>query len=248
MGYLIMKVVIPVSYHDRILIDDFCNVVEFFGPYNKHELLVVCRPSDIKFGLQVFDRLCAIFSNPRIYMFEDDGPYGWPQGPNYYWKQTIEYLIKNKNELPWLWMELDCTPVKDNWLDLIQQEYVSVGSKCLGMMQKISTLNGEEEHLVGVAIYPADFGSIFESWKTMNDNSLAFDVHCQTEIVPVSANSNIMSHHFRTSDYDCTDAGISGKVKDSYNVKYNFDRPISDASVMVHGCQDGSLARIITNT
>lgn len=243
-----MKIVIPVSSHDKDLINDFCNVVNFFGPYKNHELLVVTRPSDIRFGLNVFNNLYKLFSDSKIYMFDDDGTYGWPQGPNHYWKETIKHLTENNNNLPWFWMELDCTPVKNNWADLMEEEYNRSGNKCLGMIQNLLQGDLNTEHLVGVAIYPPDFATICKSWKDLDDNSLAFDVHCQKEVLPISTNSNIMHHHFRTSNYECTNDGLKGEIKDFYNSKYNFDKPISKETVIVHGCNDGSLARIITNT
>ena len=252
-GFNIMKIVIPVSNHDEDLIDDFCNVVEFLGPYLNHELLIVCRPSDIEFGLKIFNRLKKSFKNPIFYKFKEDGTYGWPQGPNHYWKQTIEYLIKTDNQLPWFWLEIDCTPVKNDWLDLLEDEYNSCGTKCLGMVQLLTSINKitREEtdtyHLVGVAIYPPDFHKICSSWKELNDDSFAFDVHCQNEIMVSSTNSKLMQQSFRTHSYDCTDVGLKGVYDDPRQFKYKFDRPIEKDVVVVHGCNDGSLAQIICN-
>lgn len=242
-----MRIVIPVSNHDEDLIADFCNVVEFLGPYPNHELLVVCRPSDIQFGLKIFDRLKKLFKDPEIHEFAEDGTYGWPQGPNHYWKMTIEHLIETNNQLPWFWLEIDCTPVKNDWLDLLEKEYIECGTACLGMIQDLTMNNIDSQHLVGVAIYPPDFDKLCNSWKELTDKSLAFDVHCQDEIMPMSTNSKRMQQSFRTHSYDCTDDGLKGKYDDIRQAKYKFDRPIGRDVVLVHGCNDGSLARIISN-
>jgi hypothetical protein len=243
-----MKIVIPVSSHDRCLVEAFCNVVNFFGPYFDHELLVVVRPSDSRIGVDVFNTISGKFSNPKIYIFEDDGIYGWPQGPNHYWKNTVQYLHHTDNRLPWLWMEMDCTPIKNRWIHKIEKEYIKMGSSCLGMIQRLWRDDDECEHLVGVAVYPHDLGTRIHSWKTIDGNSLAFDIHCRHELLPMSKSSKIIGNHFRTSNYDCTDSGMRGQVNDWEFAKYYFNKPISRDTVLVHGCNDGSLARLITNT
>jgi hypothetical protein len=243
-----MKIIIPVSSHDKHLVKDFCKVINFFGPYFNHELLVVVRPSDSRIGVDVFNNLSDKFSSPKIYIFEDDGIYGWPQGPNHYWKNTLEYLRDTNNSLPWLWMELDCTPIKNNWIDKIEKEYVKMKCGCLGMIQRLSRDDDECEHLVGVAVYPCDLATRIESWKTIDSRSLAFDIHCRHELLPISKKSKLIGNHFRTCNYKCTNTGMKGQVQDLEFVKYRFNKSVSIDTALVHGCNDGSLARMITNT
>ena len=188
-----------------------------------------------------------LFSDTQIHIFDQNGTYGWPQGPNHYWKQTIKYLETSNNKLPWLWMELDCTPIKKNWIDLLEKEYQGYESKCLGMIQPFILVDKHTEHLVGVAIYPANFNTICNSWRDLDDDSLAFDVHCQSEIISISINSKLMQHNFRTYNYIINNEIISGEIKEIRNAKYNFHRPIEDGVVLVHGCDDGSLAKVIIN-
>jgi hypothetical protein len=242
-----MKIVIPVSSHDEGLIDDFCDIMKFFAPYKNHELLIVARPSDVGFASKIFDKLNNLFSEAQIHVFDKNGTYGWPQGPNHYWKETIKYLEITDNKSPWLWMELDCTPIKKNWIDLLEEEYQKNKSKCLGMIQDFIFGQIPTSHLVGVAIYPPDFNIICNSWKNLDDDSLAFDVYCQDEIMPISVNSKLMQHNFRTYNYTNINKNISGEIKEVRNNKYNFHRAIEDDVVLVHGCDDGSLARIIMN-
>lgn len=242
-----MKIVIPVSSHDKHLINDFCSVLNFLGPYLNHELLVVARPADSEFAIQVFCKLKSIFPISDIFIFEKDGTLGWPQGPNYYWRETIKHLLEIENQLPWLWMELDCTPVKKDWANSLEKEYNESKSKCLGMIQPFILRDKDATHLVGVAIYPPDFHMICNSWETLNDDCLAFDIHCQEEVIKISENSKLMQHNFRTYDYVCIDKVISGEIKEERHRKYNFHRPIEDDVVLVHGCDDGSLARVIMN-
>ena len=243
-----MKIVIPVSAHDSKLINAFCDIVLFFSPYVNHELLVVVRPSDYKHGIEVFNRLSGKFLNPKIYIFDDDGPRGWPKGPNHYWRETVRYLDNTNNKLPWLWMEMDCTPVINGWIDKIENEYIAKANNgCLGNIQ--SLLTGDElQHMVGAGVYPYDFGKRTKLWKSIDDDSLAFDVHCRAESLPMCKDSKTIGFHFRTRKYDCGAEGMRGVASTEQFIKYLFHRPVSKKTALVHGCNDGSLARLITNT
>ncbi|NBQ48139.1 MAG: hypothetical protein EBU33_06775 [Sphingobacteriia bacterium] len=122
-----MLVVIPVSSHDASLVDDFCRAIEFFGPHEDHEVMVVSRPMDQAYARAVLSRVDGSFGESSLCLFNEDGPQGWPQGPNFYWSQTIKYLKSQKNALPWFWMELDTTPVEEGWLDELEGEYIKSG-------------------------------------------------------------------------------------------------------------------------
>jgi len=234
-----MLVVIPVSSHDQLLIEDFCDIVRFFSLYKSHSLLVVHRPTDVKLGQIVFERLNRKFGSSTIFQFPEDGPIGWPSGPNYYWSQTIKYLHAKKNKMPWLWMEIDTTPIQDNWLDSLSREYESCGKLCLGTLIQ---LPGETiKHLDGVAVYPPILSKICKGWKKINPE-VAFDVWCKNELSKHAAQSKVIQQHFRSTDYMCRNVGLSGNSEAMQN-----NGIIKKESMMVHGCIDGSLARLILN-
>jgi hypothetical protein len=240
-----MLIVVPVSEHDRGLIDNFCEVVNFLGPYSeKHQLLTVFRPSDACYGFKVFEQLADSFKVSNFFKFEEDGPKGWPAGPNNYWYQTIKHLEKIKNTLPWLWMELDMTPIETNWLDALEFEYIHKNKDFLGILQTIA----QGTHFVGAGVYPADFFKRYTSWKTVTTQPLAFDVFCQKEIVPNACTADTMDHKFRTTCFKCTNLGLQGIVDvASYGKHPEFLTPVKKTAVLVHGCVDSSLACLILN-
>jgi hypothetical protein len=240
-----MLVVVPVSSHDRGLVNAFCEVVNFLGPYQEsHELLVVSRPSDIQYAKEVYKRISLSFKTRSIHTFEEDGPLGWPSGPNFYWHESIRYLEKIKNIRPWLWMELDMTPIEVGWLDTLEKEYIETDKNFLGILQTIP----RGTHFVGAGIYPGNFYSDYHSWKTVTDSAIAFDILCELEIVKDAKQSEYFEHKFRTSYYKCTNRGLQGIVTDEALWVYpEFSRPIKKSTVLVHGCVDSSLAHIILN-
>ena len=250
-----MLIVIPVSEADANLIDDFAKVVRFFGPYNKkHELLVVSRPADALHGAKLLTRLSGLFNKESIYFFEKDGLTGWPLGPNHYWAETIRHLqYERKNKLPWLWMELDMTPLKHGWIDALEREYKNCGKPFLGVLQNTTTVTHDgivipiAKHLVGAAIYPPDIDPYCNIWKYVPKIATAFDVLCEYDLVPHSHHTPLIQHNFRTQKYrycplsDC----IRGEDHNNFPSGLRFDKPVDPKAVLLHGCDDGSLAKLL---
>lgn len=237
-----MLLVVPVSRHDGVLSEDFCDIVSFFAPY-RHRLLVVSRPSDSEFAANVFQRLGCFFERAELHLFPEDGPQGWPLGPNFYWQSSIEYLRDSQNVLPWFWMEMDTTPIEERWLDALEDEYMECGKECLGVLQP--NIGQNTKHLLGVAVYPPRVDQICTRWELAAKMSLAFDVLCQKELVPVAANSRLLQNNFRTQYYRCTNEGLRGIDMQFRPNGVTYDDPVKPGVVLVHGCNDGSLARLI---
>jgi hypothetical protein len=250
-----MLIVIPVSFSDEKLIKDFSKCLEHFGPYENHHLLVVSRPSDASLAVNVFNKVKSSFASSEIFCFEQDGTKGWPQGPNFYWRSTINYLKNTNNQLPWLWMELDMTPLKHGWIDTLEQEYNISGKHCLGWTQDTTTVTTDQiiirltKHLVGAAIYPPDISECCTIWEYVDRIPTAFDVLCQWELIPNTHHTTLFQHCFRTQNYKkLKDGKIKGEDHNGFPGGLRFDFPIDPNAVLHHGCDDGSLARLLTKT
>jgi hypothetical protein len=248
-----MLIVIPVSATDERLINDFAAVLKHFGPYPGHELLVVARPSDIIYAVTLLNKIKALFKTTDIHAFETDGDRGWPSGPNFYWNRTIHHLKdERKNKLAWLWMELDMTPLKTGWIDALQKEYKKHNKLCLGWVQNTTTVTSESkvvtiaQHLVGAAIYPPDIDVCCDIWRHVDKIKTAFDVLCQWQLVPNSHHTTLFQHCFRTQNYKQLEDGIiKGEDNNKFPIGLQFDFPLDPNAVLHHGCDDGSLARLL---
>jgi len=118
-----MLLIIPVSQEDYQLSDDIIRVITKLGGCKKHSLLTVARPSINIAAFKIAHALKDSFLSTECHIFNTNGMPGWPQGPNFYFQETIRHLKSIENQLPWLWMELDATPLKSGWLDCIEKEY-----------------------------------------------------------------------------------------------------------------------------
>jgi hypothetical protein len=244
-----MLVVIPVSASDNKISPDFCAAVKNFAPYS-HEVLYVARPSDVPSLADASDRLRGCFREERAHLFDVDGPRGWPVGPNFYWQQTILHLAKTGNQQPWLWLEMDCTPLRQGWLDDLDQEYRECGKPFMGMFGKSSVVGKTgktmllSEHLVGVAIYPPQISNYLEIHDHAEFN-VAFDYLYQYEMIPQSHESRLMQHGFRTKMFH-EQLGVI-KCHDASNLPEGkrHDQPVKPGIALHHGCIDGSLSKLI---
>jgi hypothetical protein len=248
-----MLVVIPVSSADAALTPDFSAVLRHFGPYSGHEALVVVRPSDQPHGEKLWKSLEGLFDKCELHVFSQDGPIGWPQGPNFYWGTTCHHLqFERGNTLPWLWLELDSTPLRKGWLDEIETEYNMAKMPFLGSLEVTYALNSKKErvdlgkHLVGVAVYPPNIGDHSTLVSFVPRMNSAFDVVCQWEFVPKAHVSPLFQSGFRTQNYSRNSGGAyQGEDHNNFPCGIRFDAEIRPDAALFHGCDDGSLARVI---
>ncbi len=253
-----MLIVIPVSKNDfskPLNVFGFLKAFRTFGPYKNHDLLIVSRPSDEKYATSIYGLVSDLFEISHLHIFEEDGPSGWPQGPNYYWKHTIDYLKNNNNDLPWLWMELDLLPLKPNWADILEKEYHKQGKPCLGTIQDTFTITSDmyrviiAKHLQGTAVYPPDISKICSVWEYVDRIDKAFDVATQWEVIPNTADTKLIQQGFRTINYKIrlNPLRIQGEDNGDMNGVVSYAQPIDPDAVLHHGCKDTSLVDIITS-
>lgn len=253
-----MLIVLPVSKNDfnkPLNVFGFIKAMRHFGPCHNHELLTVVRPDDVEYGKTVHESVKELFKESNFYIFEENGPTGWPQGPNFYWKSTIQYLKDNDNKLPWFWLELDTIPLKPNWADILEEEYNQVGSLCLGTVQDTTTVTSDQyriiiaKHLQGTAVYPPRLDQHCSIWEYVEKLPTAFDVICQWEIMPVTKDTKLIQQGFRTLNYKIQQDPyrIQGEDNGDMNGVVSYNDPLNPKAVLHHGCKDTSLANIVTS-
>ena len=259
-----MLLVVPVSNTDDNLIEDFIKIFNLFGPYDQHELLVVCRPSDKDYGMRVYDGITRDidWKKQNFHAFAGDGPAGWPVGPNFYWRWTADYLLEQDNKLPWLWLELDMTPLCKNWANKLDAGYRKCKKPFMGNFGDTTTVSGHGKlvklckHLVGAAVYPPKIDVYSKIWEHVAEINTAWDVLCQWEFVPLSHETKLIQFCFRTQNYrveidpmDPTRYIMIGDDTNGFPGQWEFDVPVDfDNAVILHGCNDGSLARLLYET
>ena len=258
-----MIIVVPVSSTDKEVVQEFVQMFNLFGPYENHELVVVSRPADFKMGREVYRAIEDNgFIKKRHHTLDEDGRRGWPGGPNHYWRETALFLrdeYGNTENKPWLFLEMDMTPIHKNWADKLEEGYDACGKPFMGNLSWTTTNTSEQEilklcqHLVGAAIYPPDLDPYSKIWTKVDRINTAWDVLLQWEFPQHAHDTDLIQFCFRTCNYTKRRDEVGGWIiqgddRDEWpgDGSYTFANPIEiGTAVLVHGCNDGSLARLV---
>lgn len=246
-----MLLVLPISQSDKNIINDFSNLLKLFGPYKKHDVLYVSKKSDSCTLNNLKNKLAGIFRNEMQCLIDDlDCPVGWPKGPNFFWRETVSFLKKNNNKLPWYWMESDVTPMKKGWLDLLEIEYYDAGSAFMGIIANPNYTY--QAHLSGCCIYPPNISLFTNYWKWVHNTDMAFDLVCGSvkKVLENTYHSGKMVNFFRTRNFslDLYGALTFERIPLGFNIGLDMDfknQKVNNSTLVIHGCKDSSLHKIV---
>jgi hypothetical protein len=257
-----VNLVIPTSRFDKHLLPDLALVLKKFGPYRNHRLVVFATETATQEANAFVESLRSDFDAVAVEHITL-GIEGWPVAPNRMFRVMAETVITKYNDAPWLLFEPDCTPIKDGWLQDFDLAYKKSGKPYFGCIvhTRVVKLNPDagdpppnEQHLVGgaAAIYPANAAARSTLLQSL-DRQMPwsrlplepYDVRMRYEVIPYAAHNDLIAHRWGTINYKATTDGYTceNDPKNPPGTNHAFDVPATAA--VVHGCKDGSLARIV---
>jgi hypothetical protein len=251
-----MLCVLPVTKSDKALALKLAGLISLFGGVERHKILVVGTSSTASEATKVKELLTGVFGESALYIPETECEIGWPQSCNHLFSNVVTHLERERNKLPWYFLEADCTPLRKSWLDDIETEYNQARKPFLGAVQKTRMVNPDTgdfvkhdgEHVIGSCVYPADFARRSTLWRYIRwDDELPkaspWDVYIRHEVRPNTAVSKTIQSNWRTKNYEIT---ASGRITCSPIDELSIDDPIEECVAVVHGCKDGSLIDELT--
>jgi hypothetical protein len=256
-----MKLVIPVSRHDRHLIPAFLKSIKTFNPGSEHELLVFGSREVESDVLEIEAKIKHLFNLSETLII-DDTMLGWPMSCNFYFQQLCRYISGKKDIDSFMWFELDTTIMKNNWLDIISDEYYSDTTKAvkekrepaiyLGSRERVyEGRNGEllPESLAGqrmapVGVYSKEicFSHVLNSLSMVNRH---WTHVIQWYVVKRLKNSSLIQNNWRTKNYRHEDKNIVCDSDANLAWDVHWNKPVDEGAVLVHGCKDGSLFKLL---
>ena len=251
-----MVIVFPVSAADQHLVPPLLQVITKLGPVGNHTAFISSTPTAVASAQHLFAGLKGLFSEVRIAVLKNEPLGGWPDACNIHFRDTVK-LIYDDPELrtrPWYWFEVDNTPLKKDWVNLLQGEYNVAGLPFMGMVHPTHFTgppgpNGEptyvqrDSHMVGTGIYPGD---LWDRSTMLHYMVQPFDVELQYEVVPHCHHTNSIQHNWCSGEYVRAKNGrITCKSLHPYRSPINHAMPLRSDAVVLHGCKDGSLAEIV---
>jgi len=243
-----MLILIPCSLSDIHLVPPLVETMVKFGQLDNHEILVV--PS-----LEVTEKAteCSVplhnLCKTRVQSIGFNPLGGWPLGPNQHFVAMLNMLGYNKETF--LILEPDCTPISPGWADALQAEMLRSGKPFNGFVRASSEVHPELDayHMVGAGMYHADFVRENQMWQYANTREHEpWDIFLRHLIGPRANHSQLLWHAPRSHSYIRTATGyqytlpvfdFTGKVV------RNETRNVPTQCVLVHGCKDASLAKLI---
>jgi hypothetical protein len=247
-----MLLVIPVTKADQHLAKPLLSLMVKLGGVRPHKTLLAFSrtiPEETKKELEELAGQCGELIS---YTMKSTDERGWPRSPNSVFSELALHVFTTRDshkEAAWYFFELDNTPMCRDWIGQLNTEYHLAKMPCMGVVNK--TMRGTAElrrqegsHLVGTSIYPVDLWNRVKLCKHINSLSDPFDVVMQWEVVPMSHHTDLIQHNWNTVRY----LKKGPRVQCSSTGKHDsseYANPISPRAVVVHGCKDGSLIKLV---
>lgn len=251
-----MKIIVPVSAHDKHLLPAFTDCLLKFGGLEEHPVLFFPLPAAKEETFIAAERLGA-----EVHPLEQNYEGGSPLAPNRHFANTVFALGQMGNTSPFLWMELDMLPVKPRWAVALFEDYRYGGTPFRGAV--VDTPFNDNDSLVfrsgdtmmmGTGIYPPNMDRDERIKPLLADLTKpgvwnppeAFDVYLRWVIKNIGvSNTPLISDMWATQNYRRTADGIVCESVKHDRVVRERGGLVSNRAVLVHGCKDGSLARLL---
>jgi hypothetical protein len=247
-----IKLVLPVCKKEAAMVSRLVHRFKSFGDMVFRDLVLIA-PWEDKFEMPDLEKfLRPIFQSVTTRIIPDLPEFAeWPAIGNHVFYETCKSLHELGNKDPWYFFECDNWPLHPGWLDEMQIEYNAVCEKTpfMGAVNLTRTTNldtGQTEisgkHMVGTAIYPADFFQKSQAIHLLTYES--WDIEIAPEIMDAVHETPLIFHAWHTGNYRrLPNKQVIGDDLGPNKGRYG-GRPIPPETVVVHGCKDASLSKI----
>lgn len=257
-----MLIVVPVAASDHDMVSDFCQLIQsqgYLGPH--HEVHVLSSPEATEDAKALVEAFSPVADRPpTLEVLETNPSGGWPRACNQHFRAAVYSVARRGVTTPWYWFELDNTPLRSGWVTTLEQEYFRAAEPYMGVIHPTffrKRVDASDpgvfvetgRHMVGTGIYPPDLASRSTLLHYMVDTP--FDVELQWEILSQGCHhTELIQHNWGTVRYrkkrGDKEIVCSNKTEGMSPLVHNG--PVRRDAVVLHGCKDGSLARLLTRT
>jgi len=254
-----MLLAIPVSASDAKNLPHTAEIFKKFGPYAGFPCAIFAR-REVENEARVFaETIKPLFSSLDVHVLDFHANTPTEAAAKHF--RAIAQAVSDKYTAgPWYFYELDNTPTQMGWLTKLQREHHESGKAHMGAIVPTRGFSRMQDgslkptfgdpHMVGTGIYHCGLGANSPNIGQI-DRSMPwagplepFDIRMRYEIVPHAHNTILIQHNWNTGNYREEDGKI---VCDdlSGDPNLNHAKPYDGHAVVVHGCKDGSLAKLV---
>jgi hypothetical protein len=146
-------------------------------------------------------------------------------GPNAMWAQTAREMCRLQKG-PWLWLEPDAVPLRGDWLEALEAEYLRGGKPFMGGVAP------KEGRMSGVAVYHQNTSRMCET--ALRSGKIAFDYAGAGDFLRWGVHfTPLIADHFRC---------------DPFKDEADFYARVHREAVLHHGDKSGSIYQHIGGT
>lgn len=256
-----MKYIIPTSQSDIHRAREHALILKHFGGFENRELIYFATPS-------VEDEVheIAAINGASVMAMELEPTSGWPVGPNQQFSALVLLLGAMNNTDHFLWMEPDMVPIRKGWQTALENELIVKGTPFMGNIVPFGmSKNGKivysegDTMMMGCGVYPphmhsdericwaiVNLGKQGSANPRINNSPVGFDVYLRNPMKSFGmSDTKLISDQWNTGEYFEDEGGLHCEA-------LPFDRPhrkrggtIDPEAVLVHGCKDGSLEKLL---
>lgn len=189
-----------------------------------------------------------------------DGTSAWPVGSNWSFFCTALYIAMHEKD-SWAWIEPDCTPLVEGWLETLEAAYAECGKPFMGAVLPTNLPNCNPAYMNGSpAIYPPNamvyFDSAFIDFlrplpfeQALRDGRqhvldvAAFDLAAASQVVPFAHATRLVQHYWGGERQTPPTFKLTKQETDPPHV-FTLEALYPEA-VVFHRCKDGSLRELL---
>jgi len=253
-----MNIVFVYHSGDCELALESAKAIVSLGMNMRHKATICCVDGTPLLS-QITQELNKVFPQVNRIVAQDNFD-GWPLGPNQMFADASSYCYQYND--PWYFWEPDCVPMVKGWIDKLEEEFLRFPSKIMGTLIEGGTApSGKNVYklIVGSAVYPAKILDLCKIASNIYNYNMAYrqansipepwDVRCRWGFLKHGRNTDLIKAYWKSCNYQHLGDKIvfeaeNAEAEDIQSVTCP-EKTVDSSAVVVHGCKDGSLHRLI---
>lgn len=131
----------------------------------------------------------TVFGRSYCYVPETELEDGWPESPNFMFRQALIHVEAHFPGEPIFWCEPDMVPITPDWYAKLEDEYQACGRPFMGGYVKHNI-----PHMTGIAWYPPSWRKLAPS--LIQADEMAWDTYSAPDVMPRAHFTKLIQHVF----------------------------------------------------
>lgn len=223
-----MQFITPFCHKDAKLAEKLCGWLGELGGLNANHrcLLLAAKATPAELRVPVLEAARKNLKCP-VEMAETAtaNEKGWPESCNHLFYSAAAKM--RRLGVPFMWLEPDCVPLRETWLDEIEAEYKSCQMPYMGTIY-----DKPWRHLTGCAVYPpniSQFNPISLFPQRNKKGAFPWDVVDAPATIRYAHETKLICHEWGRDD-----------APPSFPTLLDLER-VPKSAALFHRCKDGSL-------